>query len=302
MNIQLKKHSKIAVICANGIGDGLIFMTLAHNLTQNGHHVTLYSAALKSLARWFPDVTISSELGKSSHSLPHSSSELDYMFAADHSIDLATQQITKNYIPISKKLFNRHKTIVDNLVNICHRGLHLSNVTKHNGMIPPYPNLIHQQYKNRVILHPFSADSAKNWPLKKFIQLAEALEKIKFHPVFIISPNERDNYRSKIPTKFDIPLFNTLNDTAIYIYESGWMIGNDSGIGHLASNLKIPTLSLFCVKSKAQLWRPGFGHNQFITPFIRIPGKKGRRLWKRFLSVPRVLRAFNRQIKTRVPE
>ncbi len=297
MDILLKNHSKIAIICPSGIGDGLIFMTLAYNLAQNGHHVILYSAALSPLANWFPQVPISSELGKFSHSLPYSSSELDYVFVADHSIDITTQQTIKNYIPISKKLFNRNKTIVDNLVNICHRGLHLSNVAKQNGITIPYTNLIHRQYENRIALHPLSADPEKNWPLKKFIQLAYELEKMKFKPVFIMSPDEREKYLTQIPKQFEIPLFNTLNDTAIYIYESGWMIGNDSAIGHLASNLKIPTLSLFRVKSKAKLWRPGFGHNQFVTPFIRIPGSQGRAAWKRLLSVHRVLRAFRHQIR-----
>ena len=78
------------------------------------------------------------------------------------------------------------------------------------------------------------------------------------------------------------------------MFESGWFIGNDSGIGHLASSLHIPTLSLFMRRGIAHTWRPDWGAGQVLIGSTYLPtGFLKERYWKYMLSVRQVSRAFD---------
>ena len=87
--------------------------------------------------------------------------------------------------------------------------------------------------------------------------------------------------------------FRKLDNVATWVYESGWFIGNDSGIGHLASSLHIPTLSLFMRRGIARTWRPDWGTGQVLIGSTFLPtGFLKERYWKYMLSVRQVSRAF----------
>ena len=88
--------------------------------------------------------------------------------------------------------------------------------------------------------------------------------------------------------RFEMPLFETIDALARFVVESHFMIGNDSGIGHLASNLGLPTITIFSSKKRAMLWHPDWGKNQSITPCIKIPGKLFKNSWKWLISIYQV--------------
>ena len=75
---------------------------------------------------------------------------------------------------------------------------------------------------------------------------------------FVIAPHERERWRDLAALDIAAPHFANLHELACCVYESGWFIGNDSGIGHLASNLGIPSLSLFRRRRVAERWRPAW--------------------------------------------
>jgi ADP-heptose:LPS heptosyltransferase len=78
------------------------------------------------------------------------------------------------------------------------------------------------------------------------------------------------------------------------------MIGNDSGIGHLASNLKIPTLTIFASRRKKTLWRCDFFQNDIIypLPLINIKGFRIRdKYWYKTIFVFNILKKFNKLTK-----
>ena len=78
----------------------------------------------------------------------------------------------------------------------------------------------------------------------------------------------------------------------------GFFIGNDSGGGHLAACLHIPTLSIHGRKGKAKVWRPGWGQVEVVTPLINVIGGSLRQhLWKYFLSIAAVERGFTQLVK-----
>ena len=96
------------------------------------------------------------------------------------------------------------------------------------------------------------------------------------------------------------PQFLNLSDLAGFIYESGWMIGNDSGIGHLASCLGIKTLTIARNHKTSSFWRPSWSMGIVVHPPIWIPNIKGIRWrdkqWQKWISVGQAVRAFKHLI------
>ena len=100
---------------------------------------------------------------------------------------------------------------------------------------------------------------------------------------------------------FKLPTFATLDLLARFIYESGYLIGNDSGLGHLASALGVPVLTFCRRKTWANMWAPSFQQGVVLTPSSLIPNISGFRLrdryWKKFISVGMARRGFERLIQ-----
>lgn len=109
--------------------------------------------------------------------------------------------------------------------------------------------------------------------------------------VFILTPEEKKDW-----PEANAPDFSTLIELAEFIAESGWMIGNDSGIGHLASCLGIPTLTICRSHMGANFWKPSWAYGKIIVPPSWIPNVKGLRLrdkkWQAFISVETVYTRF----------
>lgn len=159
------------------------------------------------------------------------------------------------------------KTMVLNLQLAMKRWFQIDSLE--NGLIPP-PHLIHRKYPKRIAIHPKSSSSLKDWPLGKYKKVATALQEKGFEPVFI-------------------PEFPTLEDLASFIYESGAFLGTDSGPGHLASYLQIPTLTIAQSKKHMRLWKPGWGHSEVITP---PPFKFLKKFWKSLISIKLVTKTI----------
>lgn len=97
----------------------------------------------------------------------------------------------------------------------------------------------------------------------------------------------------------ELPYLSSLDKVANHIYESGWFIGNDSGLGHLASNLGLNTITLAIRPNLAKQWRPNWMPGIVILPpswLVTRPLKE--RFWKNFISVRRVLRICTGQTWT----
>ena len=97
------------------------------------------------------------------------------------------------------------------------------------------------------------------------------LKKKGLNVSYIFSNSEKKKYLWMRELGMELPDFEKLSDIASYIYESKYMIGNDSGIGHLASSLKIPTFTIFSSNRKKLFWHPDFYFADGITPWDIIP-------------------------------
>ena len=302
---------KSAIFSCLGLGDGLIASVLANNLQLNGSTVTLFHPFLKQLQSWFPSIEIS----------PFPPVEQLSRFDAFFFFYEKTEQMQKilkhceTHYPLQTKVlnpiatlnqdypywemgkFSGKRTLVDNITAFCRESLHLTLITKDNGIKIPQET-IKQKHPRRVIVHPMSSRAGKNWPQKKFLRVAQQLKEHGYDPVFILKAAERTLWDL---SQIEAPDFQNLNQLAHYVCSCGFMIGNDSGIGHLASCLGLPTLTICRHALIAQFWKPAWAIGSVITPYSWIPNLKGLRLrdtyWKKWISVRRVMREFFRLVK-----
>ena len=309
-----RKPKKIAIICANGIGDALLMMTVAHQLKKGGYYPTLFHDKHHMVSPLF-DGTIPiypppsfSLLEKSLRAFDLIILENDHSKRAYFLFHLRNKKILKNLIvlfptPSSQLknhdfLFNPKLTVLANLVQSCKSVLKLKEATIENGLcLPTQKN--YRSHPKRIVIHPSSQDPKRNWPLSHFLKLAQALKKQDYLPTFIVSPKERLAFHSIEEAGFCLLSFPHLLQLSVYIHASGFFIGNDSGMGHLASNLKIPTLTISGYPRRVCLWRPNWCQGIVVTLLFPLPNFKGigfkirENFWPHFISIKRTLKAFN---------
>ena len=291
----------IAVFSCAGLGDCLLSLILSHNLSLRGDRVTTFHPFMSGLQAWFPHLPIKP--------FPPNLSEFDRFFifyeksawmhaVLDECLKNHRDQTTvlnpiatpnTDYPYWEEGRFDGNQTFADNLVTFCRDILGIQGASKSNGVVIP-PDVSPRKYPHRVVIHPTSSRPGKNWPRPKFLRLAKCLQKKGLEPVFVVSPQEREQWP-------EAPLFPTLDAMARFVAESGTMIGNDSGIGHLASLLGLPTLSLFKNERTAHFWRPSFSPNLTCLPRGWLPNMKFFRwrdkYWHWNLSVGQVLKKFS---------
>lgn len=297
------------MIPAQGIGDGLMMMVAAHRLHMQGYAVTTFHSFLSELAPWFPEhhfCPLSAENQYESVISPFDlilvqndgtqrTHLLKNLFPDKVACFYPSYEATK-YPPLAPldRVFDAAKPMVDNIAHAIASLFALKEVSKNNGILPP-PELKYRSHKNRVLIHPSGSTSAKTWAEKRFLALAHRLKALEYDVQWILPPAERPHWLS---SGFPVPLFPTLSELAAYIYESGYLIGNDSGPGHLASNLQIPTLIIADRADRMRLWRPGWLLGEIATPPAWIPNLKGMRLretqWEHFIFPSQVLRRFQK--------
>lgn len=307
---------KAAVFCHSGLGDAIISMTLSHNLKINNWSVDTYHNGIQSLQRWFPDLPL--HYYPTVGDIPKILSEYDKILVFhndtnDFVLELIRQGKKKDPEKVkviygfpSKKLrelpyykdclINPNICIAKNLESFCRKILGFPKTVRHNGCVPP-DTIKSRKYPTRVAMHVTSSREGKNWPIHKYVKLALHLKKRGYQPAFIVgSSEEREAWLYLEKHGFLVPSFKTLDDAAKFICESGFLIGNDSGFGHLASCLRVPTVTISRRKMIAQFWRPGWTTGKIVTPASWIPNTGVYRLrdrhWKKLVSVQRVLNSF----------
>lgn len=301
---------RAAVFCHNGLGDGIVSLVLPNNLQLNGWAVDTYQNTLVSMQNWFPQLPLFTYPEVEAVHQILSSYEWFFVFQNDSSPFVQRlieegkrrfpDQVKVIYIYPSKHIVNEpyysdaqidpSLPVAENMRLFCERILHLPKITKMNGLIPP-DTLEYRKHKKRVAIHPTSSREGKNWPREKYVKLALHLRSQGYEPMFIADSSWGEG-------RFESQMFPSLDLLAKFLYETGYLIGNDSGLGHLASALGIPTLTLSRRKALANLWAPSFHTNVVVTPASWIPNIRGFRLrdrhWKHFISVAKAYSGFKR--------
>lgn len=311
---------KVGIFCHNGLGDGVNCLALSNILQLNGWSVDTYQNTMGSMQEWFPHLPVHSY--PKLEELPRILTAYDWYFIVHNDTDEFVKKLIQEgkrrfphrvkviYLYPSKFIVNEpyyndcltdpKLPIAENLRRFCEKVLHLPKISDSNGFIP-LPGLIYRKHPQRVIIHPTSARPTRNWPKEKFVKLALHLKEKGFEVVFI--PGQKEGWEDLKSLGLSLAFFPNLSELSKYIYESGYLIGNDSGLGHLASALEVPTLTLCRRKTWANMWAPSFYKNVVITPSSWIPNIRGFRLrdrqWKKFISINKVKRGFEKLLLTK---
>ena len=128
--------------------------------------------------------------------------------------------------------------------------------------IPPI-NLLSVKNINtgKILIHPGSGGTTKNWPLERFIAIAE---NFKERVLFVIGPAEEEKGIGQSIFKIGFATIapENLKELCGVISGASVYLGNDSGVSHLAGFLNIPSVILFGPTNPV-IWKP-VGKNTHI--------------------------------------
>lgn len=183
--------------------------------------------------------------------------------------------------------------VVDQTIHFMRERMHLSNLSKWVELTPP-KHLKHKKFKKRIIVSPDSAGpEKKNWTPSRFLKLCKQLHKQGYDPKVVVAPSHYDIWYAYVNNEFEMPFFNNIGDLAAYVFESGGLIANDSGNGHLASFLKVPVVTIYRKRKSNFYWRPGWGVNAVVSPMFTVPWIGGP-VWKPFVRIGQVINRLER--------
>ncbi|ANN68152.1 glycosyltransferase family 9 protein [Bordetella bronchialis] len=314
---SVNQGGSIALILSARLGDTLFLMNVANNLRRAGRDVVIYGTHGHDLAGWFPGFDI--------RPLP-SESEIGVLekYAAIVQMDqdkpiAGLGQRYPQYAAIkswpgvedasSRKRHPRghggrhgefhHGHIRYNGVMIRFRyytqaRFGLTEWVPDTGLRPP-GHLRARVHARRIVIHPTSSEQARCWKPSQYVALATELRARGFEPTFVLAPNERPAWRALL-APHGLPILEApdLARTAAAIYESGWFIGTDSGIGHLASACGVPTVTIVDRPRNMNSWRPMWAPGLIVRPWWLPLRQLRRKYWREATTVGRVLRTFDK--------
>ena len=288
----------VAVAMSNAIGDTLVMMVVVRNLLRQGITVTVYGRTADALRSLFPDVDIV---------MPPEDRDAYIAALRDYSVVLQMHEHQPieglaDLLPTVRTLRETEYAkqggcMAERFATYARHTFGVAQASIDNGMTPPAGKQ-HRLHRRRVVIHPEATTDDKRWGNPRFIRLALMLRQQGYEPHFVLAPHERARWPELAASGISAPEFANLVELAEWIYESGWFIGNDSGVGHLASNLGIPTLSLFRRRGNAQRWKPAWGRTQVALGWQWLPGASMKeRYWRQTLRCNQVMRQFRAVVK-----
>lgn len=183
------------------------------------------------------------------------------------------------------------ESVVDITLDYLRSRMHLSRLTRFVPLTPP-SGLVKRRSPRRIIVSPDSAwPKKKDWSPRSFLTLCGLLRKHGYDPKIIVAPANHERWRTMQGNDFDTPVFHDVAELAAYIYESGAIIANDSGNGHLASFLGIPSVTIYRKRNPRFHWRPDWAPSAVVCPRVVLPGLSGP-IWRPFVMKSDVISAL----------
>ncbi|WP_233271899.1 glycosyltransferase family 9 protein [Paraburkholderia acidiphila] len=284
-----------AFVMSPALGDSLNLLIIAHNLVREGWRVEVFGNHAWSLARWFPHLSMQPALGEEAARERLASFGVVVQMHRDRPFK-QLRAWHAGFVDLHDiEYADDGRCMAHRFAAFAADRFGLQTVEISNGIRAPQ-ELAHRRHAQRVAVHPEASTADKRWLARRFMGLAQRLSGEGFAPEFVVADSERSRWLPLARIAGIAAPLNSFRDTAdlaAWLYESGWFIGNDSGLGHLASALGIPTLTVFRRRRVAQRWRPGFQCGEIVLPPWWVPtaGLK-EKWWRESISVGRVYRAF----------
>ena len=124
------------------------------------------------------------------------------------------------------------------------------------------------------------------------LALAEGFRRAGAKPR-LLTPPLPEAWRAMAGNEYETPDLPSIDALARYIYESGIVVANDSGGGHLASFLQVPVVTIHRRWNRRFTWRPDWGPGAVVCPRLILP-LPGTHVWRPFVSTAAILRAVDR--------
>jgi heptosyltransferase-3 len=291
-SVRLASIRRVAFVMSNAIGDSLVSMVIVQNLRASGIDVCVFGTPIYALRHWFPHVEI--------HPLPREADCAARLEPFDAVVQMHRHQPFAHLAGAHPHVIDLHDIeyadahgcMAERFVQFCRTRFGIVTGTTENGITAP-ATLKHRRYRHRVVIHPEASTDDKRWSRARFIALARRLQALGYEVCFVIAPSERARWTELETLGIAAPAFDDLHALACWVYESGWFIGNDSGIGHLASNVSVPTISLFRRRAVAERWRPAWGTVRVVLPWQWLPTSRLKeKFWREALTCRRVVAVF----------
>lgn len=283
---------RIAFVMSNALGDSLISMVIVENLRANGYEVSVFGTHIHALRRWFSHVTV--------YPLPAEADRASCFAPFDAVLQMHRHQPFADLARVHPRVIDLQDIeygdwpgcMAERFARLCRERFGVVSGTTDNAMIAPIW-LDHRRFRRRVVIHPEASTDDKRWLRERFITVAKRLQSLGYEVCFVLASHERGRWADLERHGILAPEFRDLHALACWLYESGWFIGNDSGIAHLASNLRVPTISLFRRRAVAKRWRPAWGTVRVILPWSWIPSAHLKeKLWRHAITCRHVIAVF----------
>lgn len=289
----------IAFLVSNKLGDSLLLLPLARNLVRCGHRVTVFGRQVHALAIWLPGIEIRPVPADGVAALTEFDSvfqmDLDQPIALDpHNCPLPLRSLTVwlRQQPVQPRLF------LDELRHFAKAVYGIEDWADACGLTPLHPERWRQN-RRRIVIHPTAGSAERYWSDAKFIALARRLCHEGYNVHFIVEEREAAAWQAAAKEQpFTVNHFESLQALGDFIHESGYLIGNDSGLGHLASALGVPTVTISHRPRNMLRWRPQWAPG-IIVPHLWLPLRAWRRKYWRFAVTVAAVRRSLRQLQQR---
>jgi len=182
------------------------------------------------------------------------------------------------------------QTVVQATLSFMQKDMGLERVTPDVELHPP-AGLVHRRYRDRVVLCPDSTNpERKDLPPSRILHLAARLKSRGLDPKIVAAPANIAQWQELAANVCESPALRTIDALAAYLYESGAVVASDSGSGHLASFLRVPTVTIHRRMSRRFEWRPGWGPGVVVCPVITLTVPKTH-IWRPFVPTAKIVEA-----------
>lgn len=164
----------------------------------------------------------------------------------------ATGLLTDGYGIRVARSFLRGSPEPDDVIRTCIGGLSMQQADDYHECRQPEKDLF--------VIHPGAGSVRKRWGLNRFIALADVIEQsTSADTVFLIGPAEKDLLpllrQVAVGRRTHVYQLDDLCKLVGFMTGIRCFVGNDSGLGHLAGFLGVPTTAIFG-PSSTNRWAP----------------------------------------------
>ena len=192
------------------------------------------------------------------------------------------------------------ESVVEMALAFMREKMQLAEVRKTPPVVAP-PGLVHRRHRRRIIISPDSAGpDKKEWRPASFLKLCYRLQEQGDTPEIIVAPSNHSKWKNMPGNIFNTPRFDDIGALCAHVYESGLLIANDSGNGHLASFLGIPVVTIYRKRNPLFHWRPDWEPGIVVCP-IWLPPWGRDRLWTYFVRTRQIITAAKQLQNRRQP-